>query len=172
MTGTRHTIDFCLMQMRIHIIAVGKIRERYIGDGVEDFIFRLRPYLNVTVTEIPEERTKESKNVAIYHICQKEGERIRNAIIPGAYVWALDPAGKVYSSTSFAERIEKCEIDGPHTIVFIIGGSYGLSPEIKKQADELLSLSPMTFPHQIARFILLEQLYRAFRIIRGEPYHK
>jgi len=158
--------------MHIHIVAVGRIRERYIGDGIEDFILRLRPYVHVTVTEVAEERTKESKNPAIGNICQKEGERIENELEQGAYVWALDPAGKLYTSNLFAERIEKFEIDGPHSVFFIIGGSYGLSPGIKKRADELLSLSPMTFPHQLARFLLLEQLYRAFRIIRGEPYHK
>ena len=158
--------------MQIYILAVGKIRERYLKEGIEDFILRIRPYVNLTVTDIAQERAVDTGDSAIRQICSREGGRIMREIPNGSLVIALDPAGRSYTSESFANCIRKYEIDGPHTIVFVIGGSHGLSPEVKKQADELLSFSSMTFPHQVARFLLLEQLYRAFRIIRGEPYHK
>ncbi len=158
--------------MQITILAVGKVRERYLLEAIGDFSARIRPYVTCTITEIPDDRGGEARDDAKKQSCRREGERIGKEIPLGSYVWALDPSGKPYSSLSFAERLKIFSLDGPHKIVFIIGGPYGLSEAVKGEADELLSLSPMTFSHEVARFLLLEQLYRAFRINRNEPYHK
>ncbi|MBN1166971.1 MAG: 23S rRNA (pseudouridine(1915)-N(3))-methyltransferase RlmH [Methanospirillaceae archaeon] len=158
--------------MQISILAVGKVREKYLLEGISDFSARIRPYVTCTITEIPDDRGGDARDDAKKMSCKREGERISKEIPGGSYVWVLDPAGKRYSSLSFAERLKSLSLDGPHKIVFIIGGPHGISEEVKKEADELLSLSPMTFSHEVARFLLLEQLYRAFRINRNEPYHK
>lgn len=160
----------CIMQ--IDILAVGKIKERYLLEGINSLSARIHRYVRCTITEIPDDRSGVSQEGAVKQSIIREGERILRDIPAASFIWVLDPAGRMYSSLSFAQRMNAFSIEGPHKVVFIIGGPHGLSRNVKQAADELLSLSLMTFPHETARFLLLEQIYRAFKINKGEPYHK
>lgn len=159
--------------MHLEIIAVGKLKERYLKQGVEEYLKRLKPYARVEVVEIPEEKPATSLNAAEEtRIKQREGERILTRLHPDAHVIALAIEGKSLSSEELAEYINRLATYGKSRISFVIGGSVGLSHGVLQSSDLLLSFSKMTFPHQLMRLILLEQLYRSFKIIRGETYHK
>ncbi|AEH49726.1 23S rRNA (pseudouridine(1915)-N(3))-methyltransferase RlmH [Parageobacillus thermoglucosidasius] len=159
--------------MHIHIISVGKLKERYLAEGIAEYTKRLSSYAKVGIIEVPDEKAPEHlSEQEAEQIKQKEGERILAKIPDDAYVIALAIEGKMKSSEQFAESLDKLATYGKSKIAFIIGGSLGLSKQVMERADEALSFSKMTFPHQLMRLILLEQIYRAFRISRGEPYHK
>jgi 23S rRNA (pseudouridine1915-N3)-methyltransferase len=159
--------------MQIRIIAVGKIKEKYLQDGIAEYEKRLRPYTRFQVTEIPEEKRPAAATPAVERAAvEREGVRILAAIPAGSYVIALDIQGQDWSSVALAEALERWELEGRSAVVFLVGGDLGLSPEVIQRCDLRLSLSNMTFTHPMARLLLVEQIYRAFRIIRGEPYHK
>ena len=156
--------------MQIMLLAVGKCRKPYLREGVSDYIDRIRRYTSLEHIELREERTPRS-GAAPSGLC-KEGERILRSLPEKAYVVALDPAGDSCSSNALARRILRIGIEGLGRIAFVIGGPSGLSSRVIRRADWRLSLSSFTFPHEIARLLLLEQVYRAFTIMRGEPYHR
>ncbi len=159
--------------MHIHIIAIGKLKERYLTEGMEEYAKRLRPYAKLDITEFPEAPVPVSPAPAEAALAKtREGGLLDNAIRQPSVVIVLDPAGAPWSSEELANRIKTWEISGENRLTFLIGGPLGLTDEIRSRADHVLSLSRMTFTHQMARLILMEQLYRAFRIARGEPYHK
>jgi 23S rRNA (pseudouridine1915-N3)-methyltransferase len=162
-----------MQPVHLEIVAVGKLKERYLKQGVEEYLKRLKPYARVDVVEIPEEKPAGSLHAAEEdRIREREGERIINRLHPEAHVIALAIEGKSLSSEELAEYIRRLATYGKSRVAFVIGGSVGLSPRVLRSSDLLLSFSRMTFPHQLMRLILLEQLYRSFKIIRGETYHK
>lgn len=146
--------------MKIKICAIGRLKEKFLVDGVGEYLKRLKPFAKVEVAEIPECRTLE-----------EEGAKLLAQVLRESFVIVLDVAGETLSSEKFAEKISALNLHGVSEITFIIGGAFGLSEEVRRAADFRLSFSPMTFTHQFARMILVEQIYRAFKIIRGEPYH-
>ncbi|NLJ87669.1 MAG: 23S rRNA (pseudouridine(1915)-N(3))-methyltransferase RlmH [Epulopiscium sp.] len=159
--------------MKITIIAVGKLKEKYLHMAVDEYSKRLSRYCKLEIIELADEKTSEKMSIAQEdNIKNKEGQRILKNIKDDAYVIALAIEGKQYSSEEMAEKIQDLSLLGKSHITFIIGGSIGLSKELLKRADEQLSFSKMTFPHQLMRVVLLEQLYRWFKIMKGEPYHK
>lgn len=159
--------------MNIKIIAAGKIKEKYMLQGINEYMKRLRPYARVEVIEVPDEKINEKASAAEQEIARKkEGEKILNKLDSDSYLIALAVEGKSLSSEGLARSMERLALGGKGKITFIIGGALGLSDEVKKKAHLLLSFSNMTFPHQLMRLILLEQIYRAFKINRNEPYHK
>ncbi|MDP4162571.1 MAG: 23S rRNA (pseudouridine(1915)-N(3))-methyltransferase RlmH [Bacillota bacterium] len=159
--------------MNISIITVGKLKEKYLKAGIEEYLKRLTAYAKVEVMEVPDEKAPEElSEVEMLQVKQKEGERILGKIGADTHVIALAINGKMQSSEELAETLDKLATYGKSKIAFIIGGSLGLSEEVLKRANEKLSFSKMTFPHQLMKLILVEQIYRAFRINRGEPYHK
>ena len=159
--------------MKITILCVGKVKEKFYRDGIDEFKKRLSRYCKLEIIEVADEKTtEEASDTEIRIIKEKEGERILKNIKDDAYVITLCIDGKQLSSEELADKIEKLGVQGTSHICFIIGGSLGLADEVIKRADFKLSFSPMTFPHQLMRVILLEQIYRAYRIINHEPYHK
>ncbi|GKW46133.1 23S rRNA (pseudouridine(1915)-N(3))-methyltransferase RlmH [Planococcus sp. NCCP-2050] len=159
--------------MNISIISVGKLKEKYLKSGIEEYTKRLGSYAKVNEVEVADEKAPEQLSEADMEIVKKkEGERILAKIAPDAYVIALAIDGKMKTSEQLAKDIESLMTYGRSKIVFVIGGSLGLHEEVLKRADEKLSFSKMTFPHQLMKLILVEQVYRAFRIMKGEPYHK
>ncbi|HZG59106.1 MAG TPA: 23S rRNA (pseudouridine(1915)-N(3))-methyltransferase RlmH [Anoxybacillus sp.] len=159
--------------MNISIICVGKLKEKYLKQGIDEYVKRLSAYAKVEIIEVPDEKAPENlSDQEMEQVKQKEGERILAKISDDTYVIALAIEGKMKSSEELAESLDKLAIYGKSKIAFVIGGSLGLSKQVMQRADEALSFSKMTFPHQLMRLILLEQVYRAFRINRGEPYHK
>ena len=152
---------------------MGKIKEKFYRDAIDEFVKRLSRYCKLKIIEVVDENTPNNAPEAIEEqIKNKEGDRILKNITDSMHVIALAIEGKECSSVQLAEKLERMGIEGTSDICFVIGGSLGLSKEVYKRADELLSVSPMTFPHQLMRVILLEQVYRCFRIIHNEPYHK
>ncbi|MBS4189865.1 23S rRNA (pseudouridine(1915)-N(3))-methyltransferase RlmH [Bacillus sp. FJAT-49705] len=159
--------------MNISIITVGKLKEKYLKQGIDEYLKRLSAYAKMDIIEVPDEKAPEELSESeMLKVKQKEGERILAKINPDAHVIALAIDGKMKSSEELADGIDKLATYGKSKVAFVIGGSLGLSEEVLKRADEKLSFSKMTFPHQLMRLVLVEQVYRAFRIIRGEPYHK
>jgi 23S rRNA (pseudouridine1915-N3)-methyltransferase len=159
--------------MNITIVTVGKLKEKYLKQGIEEYLKRLSAYAKMEIIELPDEKAPETlSQVEMEQIKEKEGERILAKIHPDAHVVALAIEGSMKTSEQLAATIDKLGTYGKSKIVFIIGGSLGLSKGVMQRADEALSFSKMTFPHQLMRLILVEQVYRAFRIMRGEPYHK
>ena len=159
--------------MHVRIIAVGKVKEKYLQEGIMEYAKRLRPYLDLQILEINEEKRPASVSASIEKsVMEKEGGRILAAIPPGSFTIALDINGTDWSSRILAESFRKWELAGKNQITFIIGGDLGLDKEVLSQSDMRLSLSNMTFTHPMARFLLLEQVYRVCRINSGEPYHK
>lgn len=159
--------------MKITILCVGKVKEKFYRDGIAEFTKRLSRYCKLDITEVPDEKTTEdASETEIRIIKEKEGERLLKNIKEDAYVICLCIDGKQLSSEALSEKIEKLGIQGTSHIYFVIGGSLGLADEVIKRADFKLSFSPMTFPHQLMRVILLEQIYRSYRIMNHEPYHK
>ena len=154
--------------MRVTLIAVGRLKERFWRDAADEYLKRLGPYATVRVVEIDDRDSGRDESRAL----AEEGADILRAIPEGAHVIALAIDGKQRPSEGFAERLAALALEGRSSVAFLIGGSVGLSAEALARADELLSLGPMTLPHNLARVVLLEQIYRAFRINRGEPYHK
>lgn len=159
--------------MHITILAVGKLKEKYLKQGIDDYIRRLGPYAKVAVVEVPDEPAPETMSEAeIAAVKRAEGERLLGKLASDAYAIALAVDGKAMTSEAFAAKLDDLATYGKSKIAFIIGGSNGLSDEVLRRADFKLSFSSFTFPHQLMRLILLEQIYRAFKINRGEPYHK
>ncbi|MBA2872872.1 23S rRNA (pseudouridine1915-N3)-methyltransferase [Anoxybacillus calidus] len=159
--------------MNISIICVGKLKEKYLKQGIDEYVKRLSGYAKVEIIEVPDEKAPENlSDQEMEQVKQKEGERILAKISDDTYVIALAIEGKMKSSEELAESLDKLATYGKSKMAFVIGGSLGLSKQVMQRADEALSFSKMTFPHQLMRLILLEQVYRAFRINRGEPYHK
>ena len=159
--------------MKITVIAVGKIKEKFYTDAIAEYSKRLSRYCRLEIIQVADEKTPDGASEAQERqIKEKEGSRILAQIKDGAYVIALAVQGTMLSSEQLAGKLNRLGVDGQSQIVLIIGGSLGLSDEILKRADYHLSFSPMTFPHQLMRVILLEQIYRSYRIISGEPYHK
>ena len=159
--------------MNIRIIAAGKIKEKYIMEGIKEYSKRLSRYCNLEIIEVEDAKAPESLSEKEKDIVKnKEGERILSKIPPNSYIITLVIEGNKLSSEELSRRIESLMIDGINHLTFIIGGSLGLSKEVIKKSDFKLSFSKMTFPHQLMRIILLEQIYRGFRIMKGEPYHK
>jgi len=159
--------------LRIRIIAVGKIREPYLQDGIKEYLKRLGPYFRVEILEIPEERIPDrcSGNEK-YLIQSREGGRILAAVPDEGPALALDPGGEAWTSGDLARFLSERNLEGVAVISFLIGGPLGLPPEVRNASRHTVSLSRMTFPHQMVRLILLEQIYRASKILSGEPYHK
>ena len=159
--------------MKITILCVGKIKEKFYRDAVAEYEKRLSRYCRFEVIEVADEKTPDhaSENMELL-IKEKEAERMEKYLPDSAYVIALAIEGKKLTSEKLAEKIDSLGISGTSHLVFLIGGSLGMSDRLLKRADYLLSFSDMTFPHQLMRVILLEQIYRSYRIIHGEPYHK
>ncbi|MFJ5718287.1 23S rRNA (pseudouridine(1915)-N(3))-methyltransferase RlmH [Neobacillus sp. NPDC093127] len=159
--------------MNISIITVGKLKEKYLRLGIDEYLKRLSAYAKVEVIEVADEKAPEElSELEMLQVKQKEGERILTKISQDTYVIALAIQGKLASSEELADSLDKLATYGKSKIAFVIGGSLGLSEEVLKRSNEQLSFSRMTFPHQLMRLILVEQVYRAYRINRGEPYHK
>ena len=159
--------------MKITIVCVGKIKEKFYRDAIEEYVKRLSKYCRMEIVEVADEKTPDQASAAWEEqIKLKEATRILAKIKEEAYVCTLEILGKKYTSEGFASMIEHTTISGQSHIVFVIGGSLGLHSSVLKRADLGISFSDMTFPHQLMRVILCEQIYRAFRIINGEPYHK
>ena len=159
--------------MKITLITVGKIKEKYLKDAIAEYSKRLSRYCKLEIVEVADEKTPDNASDTVEDaIRDKEGERILKYVKEDAYVITLEIAGKMLTSEEMAEKIEKLGVQRTSHIIFIIGGSIGLGKEILKRSDYALSFSKMTFPHQLMRVILLEQIYRSYRIINHEPYHK
>ena len=159
--------------MNITFVTVGKIKEKYFRDAVAEYQKRLSKYCKLDIIEVADEKTPDRASEALEEqIRQKEAERILKNIKDNAYCIALTIDGRKRDSVNLAEHIEQLGISGKSNLVFVIGGSLGLHDSVIERADEKLSFSDMTFPHQLMRVILMEQIYRCYRIINGEPYHK
>ncbi|MFC3041085.1 23S rRNA (pseudouridine(1915)-N(3))-methyltransferase RlmH [Virgibacillus xinjiangensis] len=159
--------------MKISIIAVGKLKEKYLKQGIQEYVKRLQAYANMEIVEVADEKAPETMSEAeMLEVKRKEGERILKAVHPDAYVVTLEIEGKMYTSEQLAAKMDELATYGKSKLTFIIGGSLGISKDVQQRSDLALSFSKMTFPHQLMRLVLLEQIYRGFRINRGEPYHK
>ncbi|WP_042220980.1 23S rRNA (pseudouridine(1915)-N(3))-methyltransferase RlmH [Oceanobacillus manasiensis] len=159
--------------MKITLVSVGKLKEKYLKQGIQEYMKRLSAYAKVDIVEVADEKAPENMSEAeMLEVKRKEGERILSHISQDTYVITLEINGKMLSSEQLATKMDELATYGKSKIAFVIGGSLGISDEVQKRSDLALSFSKMTFPHQVMRLILLEQVYRAFRIIRGEPYHK
>jgi 23S rRNA (pseudouridine1915-N3)-methyltransferase len=159
--------------VNISIITIGKLKEKYLKQGIQEYLKRLSSYAKVEIIELADEKAPENLSESeMEQVKQKEGERILAKISDDTHVIALAINGKQKSSEELAKEIDSLATYGKSKIAFVIGGSLGLSSEVIKRSNAALSFSKMTFPHQLMRLVLVEQIYRAFRIIRNEPYHK
>ncbi|CAM4018739.1 23S rRNA (pseudouridine(1915)-N(3))-methyltransferase RlmH [Listeria booriae] len=159
--------------MNIQIITVGKLKEKYLIQGIAEYTKRLGAYAKITMVEVPDEKAPEILSEAeMVQVKQKEGERILAKVADDVHLIALAIDGKQKSSEEFAEGLDRLATYGKSKVAFVIGGSLGLSEAVLKRSDEKLSFGKLTLPHQLMRLVLVEQVYRAFRINRGEPYHK
>lgn len=159
--------------MKITVITVGKIKEKYLKDAIAEYSKRLSKYCKLEIVEVADEKTPDNASETVENqIRAKEGERILKYVKDDAYVITLEIKGRQVTSEELADKIDTLGIQGTSHITFIIGGSIGLGEEVLERSDYALSFSKMTFPHQLMRVILLEQIYRSYRIIHGEPYHK
>ncbi|MDO8950870.1 MAG: 23S rRNA (pseudouridine(1915)-N(3))-methyltransferase RlmH [Actinomycetota bacterium] len=154
--------------MKILIVAVGRLKERHWRDAAEEYLKRLRPYATVEMIEVPDRDASADEAKAL----RTEAEGVLRALPEAAHVVVLEPGGTQRSSEQFAAWMELAGIEGRSTVAFVVGGAAGFDASVLARANERLSLGPMTFPHQLARVLMLEQLYRGFRIMRGEPYHR
>ncbi len=152
--------------LHLKIAAVGKIKERYLREGIAEYQKRLRPYVRLVIEEVPDEPLGKEPHKA----AEVEGNRLLEKIGPAAYVAALDRQGREFSSEELASWFAAREMEG-REVVLTVGGASGLSPSVLARAEEKISFSRLTFPHQLFRLLLLEQIYRAYKILRGEPYH-
>ena len=159
--------------MEIRILSVGKIKEKYLNEGIAEYAKRLSRYCRLSFIQVPDEKTPaEASEAQNSRILDLEGERLLRHIREQDHVVILAIEGEMTDSVHLARRLEKLTVSGTSSITFVIGGSLGLSPAVKQRADEALSFSRLTFPHQLMQLILLEQIYRCFRILNHEPYHK
>lgn len=159
--------------MKITLVTVGKIKEKFYTDAIAEYSKRLSRYCKLEIIQVADEKTPDgASKTQERQIKEREGERILAQIKDGAYVIALAIQGQMLSSEQLADKLSQLGIGGQSQIVLVIGGSLGLSDAVLRRADYQLSFSKMTFPHQLMRVILLEQIYRSYRIISGEPYHK
>ncbi|MEK3884292.1 23S rRNA (pseudouridine(1915)-N(3))-methyltransferase RlmH [Paenibacillus sp. PL2-23] len=159
--------------MHIQIATVGKLKEKYLVLGIAEYAKRLGPYVKLTLTEVPDEKAPETMSPAEEMIVrEREGERLLAQLKPDAHVIALAIEGELWSSEDLADQLDKLATYGRSHVAFVIGGSNGLAPVVLKRAQQKLSFGRMTLPHQLMRLVLVEQIYRAVKINRGEPYHK
>lgn len=159
--------------MLIQIIGVGKLKEKYLVQGIQEYAKRLAPYVKFQVIEVADEKAPDSLSEAEVSIVKlREGERILAQIKESAHVIALDIGGRLWSSEELAAEIDRLGTYGTSHVAFVIGGSHGLADEVVRRAQQRLSFGRMTLPHQLMRLVLVEQIYRAVKINRGEPYHK
>lgn len=159
--------------MNITILCVGQIKEKYFRDAIAEYQKRLSRYCKLQMIEVADEKTKENASEAENDLIRKkEGERLLKYIKDSDYCITLEIDGKMLTSEGLSKEIDRLGLAGKSSLVFVIGGSIGLDTAVLKRSDYALSFSKMTFPHQLMRVILLEQIYRSYRIMRGEPYHK
>lgn len=159
--------------MKITVITVGKIKEKYLKDAIDEYSKRLSKYCKLEIIEVADEKTPDNASEVVEDsIRSKEAERILKYVKDDSFVITLEIKGKQLTSEELADKIEKLGVQGVSHIIFIIGGSIGLGKEVLQKSNFALSFSKMTFPHQLMRVVLLEQVYRSYRIINGEPYHK
>lgn len=156
--------------MKIKIIALGKIKEKFLKDGIDEFLKRLTPYASLEVVELSPVEIKDEN--LTQKVLDEEGENILSQIKENSFVITMEINGKQLSSEEFAAKINDITMSGVSELVFVIGSSCGISQKVSARADFKLSMSKMTFLHQFARLILIEQIYRAFKILKGEKYHK
>ena len=158
--------------MKITIVCAGRLKEKYLTAGISEFLKRLKPMAQVEILEVHEEKMPDSPSAAEKEqVLQKEGEKLLKLVPFGSYLFVLDVYGEELSSEELAERIDKLGVSGRSNLTFLIGGAFGLSREVRQAADMKLSFSRLTFTHQMVRLLLVEQIYRAFKINRGEKYH-
>lgn len=158
--------------MKYHLITIGKIKEKYLTAGMDEFLKRLRPYGQVEITVMNEEKMPENPSPAQKEqVLQKEGEKLLRHVRQGSYLFVLDVGGQLISSEELAADFEKIALHGCSELSFIIGGPFGLSDAVRKRADACISFGRITLTHQMIRLLLLEQIYRAIKISRHEPYH-
>lgn len=159
--------------MKIKVITVGKLKEKYLKEGIAEYSKRLSRFTKLELIELPDEKTPDRASQAENEqILQKEADRIMGKIADRDYVIALAIEGKQFPSEAFSQLLSDVTVRGYSDIVFIIGGSLGLAPVVKKRADLLMSFGQLTLPHQLMKLVLVEQIYRAFMIQQGSPYHK
>lgn len=159
--------------MKIKVFAIGKIKEKYLKDGINEYLERIKPYSQIEIIEVNDEPIVDNPHPSeIKKAIDTEGSRVLKLLKPNDYLIGLDLNKKEMTSPEFAEFLNKKFVSGGSNISFVIGGSYGLSDELKQRCNDSISLSKMTFLHQMTRLILLEQIYRAFKINRNETYHK
>jgi len=158
--------------MRFYVVCIGKLKDAYLRDGVAEFVKRMRPYGGITITELNESKIGDKPSDADRkQVVDEEGERLLKAVPKNAYTVLLDVYGKTMSSEDLAKSVGKLEVDGVSDMAFIIGGAFGVSEALRQSVNYKLSFSPMTFTHQMVRLLLVEQIYRASKINRNEPYH-
>ena len=158
--------------MKISIACAGKIKEKYLREGIAEFVKRLKPFCQLEFLEITEEKMKDNPSAAEKAaVLKAEGERLLKKISPSSYLVVLDVIGRPISSEELSQKMDALALRGQSHITFLIGGAFGLSDEVRQRADERISFSRMTFTHQMIRLLLVEQIYRAFKISRGEKYH-
>ena len=158
--------------MRFYVVCIGKLKDAYLRDGVAEFVKRMRPYGGITITELNESKIGDKPSDADRkQVVDDEGERLLKVVPKNAYTVLLDVYGKTMSSEDLAKTVAKLEVDGISEMSFIIGGAFGVSEALRQSVNYKLSFSPMTFTHQMVRLLLVEQIYRASKINRNEPYH-
>lgn len=158
--------------MRFYVICIGKLKDAYLRDGVAEFVKRMRPYGGITITELNESKIGDKPSDADRkQVVIEEGERLLKNVPKNAYTVLLDVYGKTMSSEDLAKTVAKLEVDRVSDMAFIVGGAFGVSDELRRLVNYKLSFSPMTFTHQMVRLLLVEQIYRASKINRNEPYH-
>ena len=158
--------------MRFYVVCIGKLKDAYLRDGVAEFVKRMRPYGGITITELNESKIGDKPSDADRkQVVDDEGERLLKVVPKNAYTFLLDVYGKTMSSEDLAKTVAKLEVDGVSDMAFIIGGAFGVSEALRQSVNYKLSFSPMTFTHQMVRLLLVEQIYRASKINRNEPYH-
>ena len=158
--------------MKITVVTAGKIKEKYLTAGINEFLKRLGPFANVKIVEINEEKMKDNPSEAEkQQTLQQEGQRLLRQVPEGSYLFVLDVYGQQLSSEKLAAKLDSLALQGRSNITCLLGGAFGLSEEVRQAADFRLSFSPMTFTHQMIRLLLVEQIYRCFKINRGEKYH-
>lgn len=159
--------------MKITVLTVGKIKEKYLRDAIAEYSKRLSRYAKLEIIEVADEKTPDNASETVEtNIKNKEAERLLKYIRDDAYLITLEIKGKQLTSEELAQKIDTLGVQGTSHIIFVIGGSLGLGEEVLKRSNYALSFSKMTFPHQLMRVVLLEQIYRSYRIMNGEPYHK
>jgi len=158
--------------MRFYVVCIGKLKDAYLRDGVAEFVKRMRPYGGITITELNESKIGDKPSDADRkQVVDDEGKRLLKVVPKNAYTVLLDVYGKTMSSEDLAKTVAKLEVDGVSDMAFIIGGAFGVSEALRQSVNFKLSFSPMTFTHQMVRLLLVEQIYRASKINRNEPYH-